>query len=85
MVAKDFIIKDCVPTLKGGVFFYTVDRPEINFGPVGLFSATTCREVMIRRAFDAPTPVDDVTYLHCTLKVCRSLSRDLQSRNYSIF
>ena len=66
-------------------FFYTLDRLEINFGPGGLFSATTCREVMIWCAFDAPTHVDDVTYLQCILKVCRSLSRDFQSHNISIF
>ena len=72
-------------SLKGGFFFYTLDRPEINFGPVGLFSATACCEIIIRSAFDAPTPVDDVTYLQCAPKVCRSLSRDLQSHSTYIF
>ena len=65
--------------------FYPLDRPDIDFGPLGLLSATTCREVMILRAFNAPTPIDDVAYLQYILKLCRSLSRDLQSHSNYIF
>ena len=44
-------------------FFCTVDHTQINLGVVGFFSATMHRNDMIQRALDAPTTVDDCTYL----------------------
>ena len=49
--------------LKAGLFFCAVDRTQINLGAVGFFSATMRRHDMIQRALDAPTTVDDYTYL----------------------
>ena len=44
-------------------FFCTVNHSQINLAVVGFFSATMHRNDMIQRALDAPTTVDDYTYL----------------------
>ena len=61
-------------------FFCTVDRPEIFFGPVGFFSATMRRRVMIRRALDAPITVVDCTYLQNVQMISEKFSEASQSR-----
>ena len=48
--------------LKEAFFFTPRTAPKSFWGWWPLFSATMCRKVMIRSAFDAPNRVDDKTY-----------------------